>query len=367
MIYSQKQIGPFSTFLSLIIVFFVLCPSINGQVLSAQIDNYIQNRGKGEDFSGVVLVAQNGKVIIQKAYGLADYEFLIRNTPSTKFRIGSVTKPFTALAVMKLQELGKLNVEDSICKYISECPAEWQSVKIEHLLTHTSGIPDLFGAMDAVPLEKTADEIDRVVKSIKNRQLQSLSGETYKYSNFGYCLLGYIIEKASGKLYTPFLIENILGPLGMNNTLYDDPRPIIKDRAQGYIRKDGQLYNDKLTDPAGYSAGGLLSTAEDLLFLDLALDTGKVLSKKSLDEMFKAFRNEYGFGWKVTTKFERRLYNHTGQTHGFSTHIARYPDDHLFIVVLSNIETEDANETASNIASIVFGNDSPSENSTDLK
>ncbi|QQS40424.1 MAG: beta-lactamase family protein [Acidobacteriota bacterium] len=350
----NTQIAPRRIVPLLIAVLLFVCPSVYGQSLSQQIDSYVSSRVKGQEFSGIVLVALDGKVVVQNAYGMADHEYSVPNTPQTKFRIGSVTKPLTAIAVAKLQEMGKLDFEDSICKFISDCPAEWQLVRIRHLLTHTSGIPDLFGAMDAVPVEKTSDEIDRIVKSLKNRQLQGQPGEEYKYSNFGYCLLGYVIEKASGKLYTPFLTENILGPVGMSGTLYDDPRPIINERAQGYVRKDGQVYNDKLTDPAGYSAGGLLSTAGDLFLLDRALFSGKLLSKKSLDRMFTAYKNEYGFGWKVTSRGGKRLYNHTGATHGFSAHIARYPDDDVLIVILSNIETENASETASWIAEIVF-------------
>ncbi|MCO6512092.1 MAG: beta-lactamase family protein [Aridibacter famidurans] len=350
----NTQTAPIRIVPLLIAVLLAICPSVYGQSLSQQIDSYVSSREKGLEFSGVVLVALDGKVVVQNAYGLADHEYSVPNTPRTRFRIGSVTKPFTAIAVMKLQETGKLDIEDSICRFISDCPAEWQGVRIKHLLTHTSGIPDLFGAMDAVPVENTSDEIDRVIKSLKSRQLQDQPGEEYKYSNFGYCLLGYVIEKASGKLYTPFLTESIVSPLGMRGTLYDDPRPVIKERAQGYVRKDGQLVNDKLTDPAGYSAGGLLSTAEDLFLLDRALFSGKLLSTKSLDRMFTAYKNEYGFGWKVTSRGGKRLYNHTGVTHGFSAHIARFPDDDVLIVILSNIETENTGETASWIAEIIF-------------
>jgi CubicO group peptidase (beta-lactamase class C family) len=142
----------------------------------------------------------------------------------------------------------------------------------------------------------------------------------------------------------------------MSSTLYDDQRPLIRDRAQDYMRKNGQLFNDKPTDPAGYAAGGLLSSVGDLLILDQALDTDKLLSKNSLDRMFTPFKNEYGYGWKITTFDGRKMYNHTGQTHGFSCHVARYPDEKLLIVVLSNVENEDTPEIARGIANTIFGN-----------
>jgi CubicO group peptidase (beta-lactamase class C family) len=356
MIVAHSRLRYFTVSLLTTFVLSGLDPSASAQSLSIKINKYIEMRAKGSEFSGAVLVARNGKLILDKSYGMADYEFLIPNTSRTRFRIGSVTKPFTAIAILMLQEKGKLNVQDSICKYVKNCPDEWQGVNIQHLLTHTSGVPDLFGAMEAVPVEQTVDEIDRVIAHTQNKQLRSKPGEVYAYSNFGYCLLGYIIEKASDQLYASLLRDYIFGPLGMSRTLYDDPRPLIRERANGYVRKNGQLYNDKPTDPAGYAAGGLLSSVEDFLILDQALHTDKLLSKDARDRAFTAFKNEYGYGWKITTLDNRRVYNHTGETHGFSSHIARYPDERLLIVILSNIENEDARGIAAGIAKIIFGN-----------
>ena len=323
--------------------------------LVMNIERYINNRTAGQEFSGTVLVSQHGKVVLNKSFGMADYENSAPNTPQTKFRIGSLTKPFTAITILALEERGKLSVLDSITKYIEACPKEWRGVRIRDLLTHTSGVPDLFGAMEAVPVEQTADEIDRVLTDAKNTKLVSAPGEVYRYNNFGYCLLGYILEKASGKLYAEVLHDYILGPLKMEQTLYDDPRPIIKNRASGYVRKDGLLVNDKPTDPAGYSAGGLLSSTSDLLVLNQALRTNTVLSQNSRDRMFSPFKNEYGFGWKITTTHNRPAYNHTGATNGFSSHMVAYPNDDVIIIVLSNVENETIRGIAEEIAGIGFG------------
>jgi CubicO group peptidase (beta-lactamase class C family) len=213
----------------------------------------------------------------------------------------------------------------------------------------------MFGDMKAVPVEQTASEIDRVIASAQTKALKSKPGEEYVYSNFGYCLLGYIIEKVSGELYASFLNTHVFGPLGMTNTLYDDPRPIIKDRADGYIRKEGQLINDNLKDPAAYAAGGLLSTTADFLLFDQALYTNQLLSPAGLSTMFTAYKNEFGGGWKVTTQLNRPVYNFNGSTHGFSSHIVRYPNERLLIVVLSNVENERPQGVACNLAEIVFG------------
>ena len=340
-------------------ILFLICSfpyaSVFSQSLSTRLDRHVTELVKRSEFSGAVLVARNGKVILSKGYGMADYEHSIANTPNTKFRIGSLTKPFTALATMMLYQQGKLKLQDNVCTYIKACPSEWAGVTIYHLLTHTSGVPNLFGEMEAVPVEQTAKEIDRVIASAVPKTLGNKPGEKYSYSNFGYCLLGYIIEKASGELYASFLNNHIFRPLGMIGSLYDDPRPIIKDRADGYVRKEGRLINDAPKDPAGYSAGGLLSTVEDFLRLDQALYANSLLSSNALAQMFTPFKNEYGLGWKVTTQFDRRVFNHNGGTHGFTSHVARYPDDRLLIVVLSNMEKDTEQGLACDLAEIVFG------------
>lgn len=341
--------------IAVLLTCFMCSGSASGQSLPAKIGEYVKERGKRLEFSGVILVAREGKIFFSQSYGMADYEHSISNTPHTRFRIGSLTKPFTAIAIMKLQEQGKLKLRESISRYIKDCPAEWANITVHHLLTHTSGIPNLFGDMEAVPVEQTASEFERVVATSKNKPLKTSPGEVYEYSNFGYCVLGYIIEKVSGELFATFLEKNIFIPLKMTSTLYDDPRPIIRDRASGYVHKDGKLINDKPKDPAGYSAGGLLSTVEDFLLLDRALYSNELLSKESLSQMFAAFKNEYGYGWKVTNQFNRRVFNHNGGTHGFSSHVARYPDEKLLIVVLSNIENDRPQGLACNIAEIIFG------------
>lgn len=332
------------------------------QNLATRFDKYMKEREKNRAvFSGVVLVAKDGKIIFHKAYGMADYELSVPNNLQTKFRIGSNTKSFTALAVMILSEKGKLNLQDSICKYVKDCPDEWKGVTIHHLLTHTSGLPDLFGDMKStVPVEGTAAEIDRVIANVPNKKLKQPPGEIYEYSNFGYCLLGYIIEKSSGELYATFLNNYIFRPLGMGETLYDDPRPVIINRANGYKRQNGRISNDKLTDPAAYSAGGLLSTAKDLLLLDQALYSTGLLSKNGLSQMFTNYKNEYGYGWKVTNQFGKKVFNHRGGTHGFSSYMARYPEEKWLIVALGNFEDETSSSSipraiACDMAAMIFG------------
>ncbi|MCI0618871.1 beta-lactamase family protein [bacterium] len=321
---------------------------------SIEIDSYVLKRNTPTKFSGDVLVAREGKVIFHKSYGMADYENDIPNSTDTIFRIGSLTKPITAVAVLILQDQSRLDLGDSIRRFIPKISEDWKKVKIMHLLSHSSGIPDLFGDLQAVPVEDTANEIDRVIATTNDRTLQFEAGTKYEYSNFNYCLLGYIIEKASVQTYASFMKKNIFDPSGMNHTFYDDPRPIIKKRAEGYVAKRGQLMNDKLADPAGYAAGGLLSTAEDLFRFDQALHSGKLISAQALSKMFTPASDNYGYGWQITKQFNRSALCHRGGTHGFSSYFVRYPDDRMFIAVLSNVEEQSTRAVACDIASLIF-------------
>ena len=187
--------------------------------ISRKAEEYMQASVKQEKFSGTILIAKDGKPIISKGYGMANYELETPNTPNTIFRLGSITKQFTAVSIMQLQEKGKLNVNDLICKYLENCPQTWEAITIKNLLTHTSGIPNYTGFED---FEKTAAEplkSSEVVARFRDKPLDFKPGENYKYSNSAYHLLGIIIEKVSGKTYADYLQENIFTPLGMKNSL----------------------------------------------------------------------------------------------------------------------------------------------------
>lgn len=332
----------------------ILTSSGTSNNFTKEIDSYILKRNTPTKFSGDVLVARDGKIIFHNSYGMADYENDIPNSTETIFRIGSLTKPITAVAVLILQDQSRLNVGDSISKFIPKIPDNWKKVEIRHLLTHSSGIPDLFGDLQAVPVEDTTKELDRVICVTADRALQFEPGTKYEYSNFNYCLLGYIIENVSGQTYSSFLQKNIFDPSAMNHTFYDDPRPIIKKRADGYVAKQGQLMNDKLVDPAAYAAGGLLSTTEDLFRFDQALHSGKLISAQALSKMFTPANDNYGYGWQITKQFNRSALCHRGETHGFSSYFVRYPDDRMFIAVLSNVEEQSTRAVACDIASLIF-------------
>jgi len=316
---------------------FIACFSCYAQ---NSLQQYIHDSIELNGFSGYVLVSQHNKIVLKKGYGKASFELDINNTGETKFRIGSLTKQFTSACIMLLVQKNKLNITDKLNKYLPNCPGEWKEVTIFHLLTHTSGIPELFQKLEAVPVEDTQKEIERVISSNENKILDSFPGEKYKYSNFGYILLGYIIEKVTNKNYSDFLHENIFSPAGMINTLYDDPRPIIKNRAAGYRWKNRVLYNYDNSDPAGFSAGGLLSTANDFVKWNVFLNSDKIFSTATKKLMFSPYKNNYALGWKVVERKGKTIQTHNGGTKGFVSCIIRDVSDDVLIVIFSNNEDE---------------------------
>ncbi|MDQ3749427.1 MAG: serine hydrolase [Acidobacteriota bacterium] len=337
----------------------------SAQQIAAEVDEYLNAAVKYNHFSGSVLMARDGQPVISKGYGMANYELNVPNTPQTVFRIGSITKQFTAVAIMILQERSKLNVNDPICKHLENCPAAWRPVTIRHLLTNTSGIPsytDLpgFNKMSVQPVNRA-----ELVDLFRDKPLEFTPGEKFAYSNSGYYLLGLIIEKASGKPYAEFLRDNIFVPLGMKNSGYDDSHTLLPNRANGYKWEGKSFVNAPYIDMATpYSAGALYSTTEDLLLWDKALYTEKLVSRKSLDEMFAPFREvvrdgwggyAYAYGWIIGKQSGRQVSRHDGGIKGFSTDIIRFPSERVTVIVLSNNQTVIPYKLANDLSAIAFG------------
>ena len=323
--------------------------------ITAKVDEYMKAVIRVDGFSGTILVARNGQPIVSKGYGMANIELNVPNTPETVFRLGSVTKQFTAMAIMMLQERGKLSVSDPMCKYLTDCSDAWKPITIKNLLTHTSGITNYTGFSDFARTTVLPTTTAEMVARLKKEPLEFVPGEKFAYSNSGYYLLGVIIEKASGKSYPDFLQENIFTPVGMKQSGYDDPLRIIMNRAAGYQKQGGKIINDSYMDmTVPYAAGALYSTTGDLLRWDQALYTVKLVSQKSLDEIFTPFKSNYGYGWSIGKKFDHKSIAHGGGIYGFATEISRFPDDHVTIIVLSNIQAAPSGMIAGDLAAIVF-------------
>lgn len=342
-----------------------------------QMDQFVSSR----EFSGVVLVARDGRVLFEKAYGLANREHGVPNTLETKFRIGSNTKQFTAMSVLMLAERNKLSVADSLCKYIDDCPQAWSEITLRHLLTHTSGIPDFTEFPDNDHYERLPMTPLETMARFRNKPLESVPGERFNYDNSGYLLLGYVVERASGERYEDFLRHNIYERIGMSDSGYDHPWIVLKNRASGYAARHGEVVNAtyiEMDQPFG--GGSMYSTARDLLRWDQALYSDKLVSRKSLEQMFMPYegnysatrpvdrgwysRHKYAFGWDISTWFGRTLYSHAGGINGFRAVIMRYPEDRTLVIVLMNVESpevedgdlrEERSIVANGLSGIAFG------------
>ena len=306
-------------------------------------------------FSGSLLVAKGGEVVLAKGYGLANREHGVPCGPETKYRLGSVTKQFTATLIMQLQEEGKLNVEDKLTDYIPDYP-DGDKITIHHLLTHTSGVPNFTGFPEYVKTMMIPATLEEIIERFKHKPLDFEPGEKFSYSNSGYLLLSYILEKASGESYEELLRERILEPLEMEATGYDHHETILPHRATGYALERMEVRNSAYIDmsiPSG--AGAMYSTVGDLFKWDRALYTEMLLTQGSLEKMFTPFKSDYGYGWDIREVDGKKVISHGGGVNGFLTKITRFVDDDMLVVVLCNIESPYIAEAANQISAVAQG------------
>jgi CubicO group peptidase (beta-lactamase class C family) len=301
-------------------------------------------------FNGSVLVAEKGKVIYKKGFGLANMEWDIPNDSDTKHRLGSVTKQFTSMMIMQLVEEGKLKLDENISTYLTDYPKETgDKITVHQLLSHTSGVPN-YTAFPNFFQKYSRDEYtpEEFIQFFSDSSLVFEPGEKFEYSNSGYFLLGVLIEEVTGKTYEQVLYESILKPLKMNNTGFDHHKTILKKRATGYEinPETGARNSDYLDMTVPFSAGSMYSTVEDLYLWDRALYTDQLLSKKYRKQMFlshaDAGAGNYGYGWMMMKSPKGQSSDmvdvlvHSGGIHGFNTLIVRIPSEEHLIVLLNN-------------------------------
>jgi CubicO group peptidase (beta-lactamase class C family) len=323
---------------------------------AARMEQVIQSYVSGKQFMGSVLVARDGKPLLSNGYGFANLEWEIPNSPAAKFRLGSITKQFTAACILLLEERGKLNVQDPVKKYMPDAPAAWDKVTIFNLLTHTSGIPSFTGFPDYESTEATPTTPEKLVARFRDKPLEFQPGEKWRYSNSGYVLLGYLIEKISGQSYSDFVQQNIFTPLGMKDSGYDSNSAILPHRAAGYSRTpDGPANAGFIHMSIPFSAGALYSTTEDLLRWEQGLFGGKVLKAASLEKMITPFKEDYAFGLAVQSVDGHKEIHHGGGIEGFNTELAYYPEDKLVVVVLANLNGQAPPQIARKLAAVAHG------------
>jgi len=325
-----------------------LVPSVRAD----RIDKYLREEMRLRHIPGVSLaVVKNGKVVKLAGYGVANIEDNTPATPNSIYELGSVTKQFTAAALMLLVEEDKIRLDDRISKYFPGSAATWSGITIRHLLTHTSGVqnhvavPGYLGRFKTDLFYVTSPSKEEAVKMFLQLPLEFSPGETWAYDNTGYYLLGIIIEKVSGKPYFEFLNDRIFRPLGMSATRSTDPQTVVPNRVSGYDWvKDKYVNRPVLMPDIAFSAGSIISTVGDMAKWDAALYTDRILGASSRNQMWTATRGndgatlpfDYGFGWFIDNYRGHRLVQHTGGTPGFSSAFYRFIDDGLTVIILTN-------------------------------
>lgn len=344
-------------------LFFILMNCLpfisSGQPLEKELDAMLTREYPLAGPGAAVLVAKADKIVYKKAFGKANLELNVALRPDHVFRIGSITKQFTACAILKLAEEGKLSLHDGIIKFIKDYPI--QGITIEHLLTHTSGINTGAGVWTP-EMRKNDLTPQELISSFNDKPLDFLPGAGFRYNNNGYVLLGYIIELVSGMSYERYISENFFKPLGMKNSFYDNTASVIPGRVSGYQKDDGIYKNASflsMTQP--YSAGSLLSTVGDLYIWNKALTDGKVVSKEGLEKAHTSGRlnNEkltgYGYGWWLGNIQRSPDLKHDGSINGFSTFSVYLPKEKVFVAIFSNCENNNPEIIASKITGIAIG------------
>jgi len=307
------------------------------------IDTLLTGVFKRDEPGGAVIVTRKGETVFRKGYGLADMELKVPIQPDMVFRLGSVTKQFTATAILMLEEQGKLSINDPVTKFLPEYPTNGQTISVEHLLTHTSGIKSYTSMPEWLSKWRTDMSLGSLIDMFKDQPADFKPDERWLYNNSGYILLGGIIEKASGESYEDFIEKKIFEPLGMKDSYYDRTEQVIPKRVKGYQRGANGFHNApymSMTQP--YAAGSLASTVDDLAIWDTALWSNRLIKKETLAKAHTPHRladgrsTAYGYGWSLGDYEGHRTVEHGGGIHGFATYTLSMPDDGVFVAILTN-------------------------------
>lgn len=350
-----------------IIILLILFPT----VLIAQenyreaLDQYMKAEANVNGFTGTILVEKAGKIIYENAFGFADREWNIPNTLQSKFQIGSITKQFTAVAILQLVEEGKISLDDKLSKYVPGF-AKGDSITIHNMLVHNSGLKDyehdqrFLGYAESLILTKTPGLQDSLINFFRNNPYDLPVGFNWSYSNTGYYLLGYIIEKVSGLSFSDYVDKNMIRKAGLKNTFVNRMDTIAPNRARGYIKSNGKWKNaDYMSMEIPYSAGNIISTTKDLYKWNEALFSHKMIKNSSLKLMVtphvaSPILGNYGYGVFVDEFFGHPRIGHPGGIYGFVTNLISFPMDDATVIILSNNQTTPIRLLADALSAILF-------------
>jgi CubicO group peptidase (beta-lactamase class C family) len=340
--------------------------TLTGDALLAQeMDAMLTDLADAGRYGGSVLVARDGVPILSKGYGLANAEWDIPNSPTTKFRIAHLTMLFTALAILQLQEQGLLDVQDSVCEHLDPCPEAWQPITLHDLLIHTSGVPDYTGLADYEEWKRNPTTPDELIGRVADLPLESTPGEEQRYSLTNYLILGRIVENVADMPLARYLRDEILEPLGMANTGLDVQGVVVPQRASGY--EIGGFGADYVDPSVLGAARGMYSTTEDLLRFNEALYSGELLPLDALEPMLTPQTDEIpgtgwidlmgGYGWFFQTFDDRPMVFHGGPVAGFYVAMNYLPDEKITVIALNNREDVSGYGTADTLTEMILASE----------
>jgi len=345
---------------------FALCIALLtavGQNITKQVDALIAKNYPTDGPGGAILIAKGGKAIYTKGFGKASLELNVNNTANHVFEIGSITKQFTAVAILMLEEEGKLTVNDPITMFLPDYPTHGETITIHHLLTHTSGITGYTDLQEWAQKWRLDMPLDSIIALFKDLPLEFKPGEKWSYSNSGYILLGAIIEKASGMSYEEFVETRIFKTLGMANSVYGSRSEIITNRAAGYMQADEKTFINaeflSMTQP--YAAGSIMSTVGDLLIWQNALRDNKIITQASKEKAWKNYPlnngkpMNYGYGWMPNEIFGSPSVEHSGGIFGYTSNGLYMPNEDVYVIILTNCSCKNAAELSTEIAALAIG------------
>ena len=322
----------------------------------ARMDQVVRASADQNVFMGSVLVARDGKILLDHGYGFANLEWRVPNTGDTKFRLGSLSKQFTAVAIMRLYEQGKVDLDAPVKTYLPDAPAAWDKVTTRNLLSHTAGIPNFTNLPDYASLQTRPATLTSLINRFRDRPLDFQPGEGYAYSNSGYVLLTAIIEATSGQAYAPFVTQTLFAPLGMTDSGYDSHEAVLANRASGYSpTEDGIVNADYIDMTVPQGAGALYSTTHDLLKWEQGLFGGRLLKPESLTILTTPVRDNYAMGLIVSQTDGRTLIRHNGSIDGFNTYMAYDPADRTTVVVLGNLNGDAPDKLGAALVTLARG------------
>jgi CubicO group peptidase (beta-lactamase class C family) len=335
--------------------------SAPSQTFQTEANQFVSSISTDKGFQGVALVARNGQVLFQKAYGNAVEEWSIPNNLNTKFELASLTKQFTGAAILLLAQAGKLDIDAPVASYYPQGPNLWKDITVRQLANHTSGLPNnsLQDFNKGLCVPYTMDEL---LGTFRSRPLKFKPGTDWAYTNTEYYLLAYIIQAVSGEPYADFLAHHLFQPLGMNESGIAPTLAVVSEMAEGYAREGKSVrHKDYFDRSLELGAGGIYSTVSDMLRWNEALNGAKLLNRKSLDSMFTpSLPGNYGFGWFIEEKPRRKEY-HEGSDPGFAAFEIRYPDERAFVIVFANLEGAPVRIIANGLGELLLTGKVPSD------